>query len=92
MVVLPVAFIVSAIPAMPGGWGVREAAFAVCLHFVGVDRGPAIALSVLAGLVQLVWSLPGGVYFLLGRAAGEFRGPEEQMPPGTVPPPASASS
>lgn len=72
MVVLPVAFIVSAIPAMPGGWGVREAAFAFWFHYVGVDRGPAVALSIVNGLVQLLWSVPGGAYFLAGRAAGEF--------------------
>lgn len=90
MVVLPVAFIVSAIPAMPGGWGTRELAFAVCLHFVGVDRGPAVALSVMAGLVQLAWSIPGGVYFFLARASGEFRGAPGAPEPSDAAGPASA--
>lgn len=90
MVVLPVAFIVSAIPAMPGGWGVREAAFAFWFHFVGVDRGPAVALSILNGLVALLWSVPGGVYFLIGRAAGEFReAPESDRDDGSGGDPAS---
>lgn len=67
MVVLPVAFIVSALPMLPGGWGIREAAFAVCFHYVDVDRNPAIALSVVNGMTMLFWSLVGGVYFLLDR-------------------------
>jgi hypothetical protein len=72
MFVLPVAFIGTALPVLPGGWGVRETLFAVCFHFVGVHRNPAVALSVMNGMAQLAWSLLGGVYFLLGRAAGEF--------------------
>jgi len=67
MCVLPVAFIVSALPVLPGGWGVREAAFAYCFGLVGVGRNPAIALSVLNGMTQLFWGLLGGVYFLQGR-------------------------
>lgn len=73
MIVLPVAFIASSLPVLPGGWGLREGVFALCFHFIGVDRNPAVALSVMNGMIQLFWSLVGGVYFLLGRAAGEFR-------------------
>jgi glycosyltransferase 2 family protein len=67
MAVLPVAFIVSALPVLPGGWGIRELAFAVCFAQVGVERNPAIALSVLNGVTQTLWSLVGGVYFLVDR-------------------------
>jgi glycosyltransferase 2 family protein len=67
MVVLPAAFIVSAVPVFPGGWGVREGAFAFFFAFVGVDRNPAVALAVLNGMTMLLWSLLGGVYFLRGR-------------------------
>ena len=70
MVVLPVAFIVSALPMLPGGWGVREAAFAVCFGYVGVERNPAIALSVVGGMTHLAWSLVGGVFFLIDRSSG----------------------
>ena len=70
LVVLPVGFIVSAVPIFPGGWGLRETAFAVAFHFVGVDRNPAVALSVMAGMMMALWSLLGGVYFLLGRGSG----------------------
>lgn len=102
MIVLPVAFIASSLPVLPGGWGLRETAFAVCFHFIGVDRNPAVALSVLNGMIGTFWSLLGGVYFLSGRAAGEFRpapgdpsgmagipdpaAPAPTAAPGTVPP------
>lgn len=75
MVVLPVAFIVSALPMLPGGWGVREAAFIVCFGRLGVDRNPALALSILNGMTMLFWSLLGGVYFLLDRGAAPGGGP-----------------
>lgn len=75
MAVLPVAFIVSALPMLPGGWGIREAAFAVCFGYVGVERNPAIALSVLNGMTQMLWSLLGGVYFLIDRGASSARAP-----------------
>jgi uncharacterized protein (TIRG00374 family) len=75
MIVLPVAFIVSALPVLPGGWGVREAAFAYCFHFVGVERNPAIALSVVNGMTQLAWSLLGGIFFLADRGGGSVPAP-----------------
>lgn len=80
MIVLPVAFIVSALPMLPGGWGVRELAFVVAFSKVGVERNPAIALSILNGMTQLAWSLLGGVYFLLDRgvaATPPAAGPEK---------------
>lgn len=86
MIVLPVAFIASSLPVLPGGWGLRETVFAVCFHFIGVDRNPAVALSVMNGMIQLVWSLLGGVYFLLGRAAGEFRAAPGDSAPGDAAP------
>jgi uncharacterized protein (TIRG00374 family) len=69
MAVLPVAFIVSALPLLPGGWGIREAAFVAAFGLVDVGRNPAIALSVVNGMMMLFWSLLGGVYFLLDRDA-----------------------
>lgn len=92
MIVLPVAFIASSLPVLPGGWGLRETAFAVCFHFVGVDRNPAVALSVMNGMIQTAWGLLGGVYFLLGRAAGEFRevpGAGDEPAAAAEPPPAA---
>lgn len=88
MIVLPVAFIASSLPVLPGGWGLREGVFAVCFHYIGVDRNQAVALSVMIGMIMSVWSLVGGVYFLLGRQAGEFREVPgaDASAAGTVPP------
>ncbi len=69
LVALPVGFMISAVPVMPGGWGIRETAFAACFYFIGVDRNPAVALSVVIGFNMLLWSTLGGVYFLQRRGA-----------------------
>jgi uncharacterized protein (TIRG00374 family) len=69
MVVLPAAWMVSALPLLPGGWGLRESAFAVGFHLVGVSRNPAVALSVMGGMNMIVWSVLGGIYVILDRGA-----------------------
>lgn len=69
MVVLPAAWMVSALPLLPGGWGVRESAFAVGFHLVGVGRNAAVALSVMGGMTMIFWSLLGGLYVILDRGA-----------------------
>lgn len=70
LVILPVGFMISAIPVLPGGWGVREWGFATFFLQVGVGRTQAVALSVLGGVLMLAWSLLGGVYFVLERGSG----------------------
>ncbi len=94
MIVLPAAWIVTALPSLPGAWGVREAAFAVGFHLVGVDRSPAVALSVMGGMNQLVWSLLGGVYTILDRstvrAVTASARDEAQASPDSLPHPAGA--
>ena len=50
----------------------RRIAFAFFFRTVGVGRNEAVALSVLGGLLMLLWSLLGGIYFLLGRTTGEI--------------------
>jgi len=69
MVVLPAAWMVSALPVLPGGWGIRESAFAVGFHLVGVGRNAAVALSVMGGMNMVFWSLLGGLYVILDRGA-----------------------
>jgi uncharacterized membrane protein YbhN (UPF0104 family) len=92
MAALPVALISSAVPMLPGGWGLREAAFVKCFEFLRVERAPAIALSVLNGLLGLVWSLVGGVVFLMERGHGGPPGEKASLaaqPVGTTGSPAS---
>jgi hypothetical protein len=64
-VAIPVALMAASVPGMPGGWGVGNLAFFVALPAAGVPVGIAVALSVTYNLVQLLLSLPGGLF--LGR-------------------------
>jgi uncharacterized protein (TIRG00374 family) len=62
---LPPVLIVSAVPLLPGGWGVGEAAYGYFFALVGVaDFTLPVALSVLGRGVLLVMSLWGGVLVL----------------------------
>jgi glycosyltransferase 2 family protein len=66
IILVPVCMMVASIPALPGGWGLREGAFGFFFGARGVEVSFAFAtaLSVLIGLSQLVWSLLGGFFFL----------------------------
>ncbi len=62
---LPPVLIVSAIPLLPGGWGVGEAAYGYFFALVGVaDFTLPVALSVLGRGLLLVLSLIGGIIML----------------------------
>jgi uncharacterized protein (TIRG00374 family) len=54
----PLALEIAAVPATPGGWGLREGAMAVILARFGVDSGAAIAISVMFGLFSILANLP----------------------------------
>lgn len=64
-ILVPVCMMMASIPLLPGGWGLREGAFATFFGLVGVPVTEAVALSILIGLTQLLWSLLGGVFFML---------------------------
>lgn len=68
MVVVPIIMIVAAVPVLPGGWGVGEAAFGYFFRTVGVQNlALSIGLSVLHRFSMLLWSLLGGVFLFLSR-------------------------
>ncbi len=67
--IVPAILVVSAIPLLPGGWGVGEAAYVLFLGMAGVPPAQAVALSILWRTIQLLWALPGGVVFLLRTGA-----------------------
>jgi uncharacterized protein (TIRG00374 family) len=50
------AFIVSAIPALPGGWGTADAAYVFFFGLAGLDAGVALAVCL---LYRLFWYLSG---------------------------------
>jgi uncharacterized protein (TIRG00374 family) len=64
----PLAFCIAAIPITPGGWGLREMLFAELLGPAGISPETAVAVSAVYGGMMLVWSLFGGIPYLLYKA------------------------
>ena len=70
MALVPVCNLLSAIPVLPGGWGVGEWAFAYFFGQAGVPATEAVGLSMVYRLAMLFVSLPGGVLWFASRDAG----------------------
>jgi glycosyltransferase 2 family protein len=69
-VIVPVSLAVQMVPVSINGFGVREAVFAFSFASLGLDVGSALVLSLgSAGLIML-FSLGGGVVFLLRSRSG----------------------
>ena len=66
LVLMPPVILVTTIPISIAGWGVREGAMVTAFSFVGVLEADAFLVSILFGLVVIVFSLPGGLAWLLG--------------------------
>lgn len=79
LVVVPLATLVSAVPLLPGGWGVGEVAYAWLLTPFGVAPTEAVSLSVLLRLASLVVGLPGGVLWMTWRGHPTRQALEEEM-------------
>jgi uncharacterized membrane protein YbhN (UPF0104 family) len=56
------AFIVGAIPALPGGWGTGDAAFVFFLSKAGLAPSTALAVGL---LYRLFWYCSGGIGVVL---------------------------
>jgi len=67
LVLVPPVLLITTIPISVGGWGVRENAMIIAFGLIGVPEASALALSVLAGLLGLAVSLPGGLVWFYGR-------------------------
>ena len=64
LVVFPIVLLVSSVPVIPGGWGVREAAMVVALTPFGVAVEAAIGVSVTFGLLALAANLLPALAYL----------------------------
>ena len=67
MALVPLVNLLSAIPLLPGGWGVGEMAFAYFFGQVGIPATEAVSLSVVFRLSVLAVNLPGGLLWVLWR-------------------------
>ncbi len=65
LVVFPVITVLAAVPLTPGSLGVRETLYIQLLAPFGIASGSALLLSLLGFFVATLWSLFGGLLFLL---------------------------
>jgi uncharacterized protein (TIRG00374 family) len=65
---VPVAQMVSAVPGLPGGFGVGDLAFVALLPDAGVPAGTALALSFTYKGIHLLMALPAGFWLRRHRA------------------------
>lgn len=65
LTVFPIINAVASIPVTPGGLGTREAATVFMLGVVGVTQAKAIPLSLLIYATMLIWSMVGGIVYML---------------------------
>lgn len=66
LIYIPIGQVASALPIAPGGWGVREAMYGYMFQRAGFLFSYGTAIGLLHGLIVLIWSLFGGLLFLLG--------------------------
>jgi len=76
------AFIVGALPTLPGGWGTTDAAYVFFLGQAGVPAGAALAVCL---LYRLFWYLSGVVGAVLQLARPRASAAPEQEPAGQPP-------
>jgi glycosyltransferase 2 family protein len=62
--IMSIVFFLGALPISLAGWGVREASVVALFGLLGVDRVPALLLSLEMGLLSTLLSLPGGAVWL----------------------------
>lgn len=65
LIITPFLLILTHLPISIGGWGVREGVMIFCLSRVGVQPESALAISILAGLIQLAAGIFGGIAWML---------------------------
>jgi uncharacterized membrane protein YbhN (UPF0104 family) len=65
--IVPIAIILTIIPASIAGWGVREGALVALFSLIGANKTAVLTMSLLYGITLIVVSLPGLVTFLKGR-------------------------
>ncbi len=64
VVLTPPVSLLTVLPISMAGWGVREAGMVAALAFAGVAANDALVVSILFGLLLMLISIPGGVFWL----------------------------
>jgi uncharacterized membrane protein YbhN (UPF0104 family) len=63
----PVLLLAHTLPISIGGWGVREAAAVALLGMTGVDATSALLVSIMFGVLLVLATLPGALFWLMLR-------------------------
>jgi len=64
LLIIPVTNLITVLPISIAGWGVREAVIISGFGFLGINSEAALAVSIFYGLLILVSSIPGSIYWL----------------------------
>lgn len=73
-VLVPLSFLMQMLPVSVNGFGVREATFTVYFARLGLPAEAALALSLVAAALILVFSLSGALVYLTRRRQGSGKG------------------
>ncbi|MBT7485323.1 MAG: flippase-like domain-containing protein [Rhodospirillales bacterium] len=65
LALFPPVMLATTLPISIAGWGVREGAMVAAFGLIGVSQEGAVVLSLLAGMLAIVASLPGGIIWLM---------------------------
>jgi uncharacterized protein (TIRG00374 family) len=66
LVLIPPVILIMTLPISIAGWGVREGAMVGAFAFVGVAEGDAFVVSLLFGILNVIFAIPGGFLWLMG--------------------------
>ena len=67
LVLIPPVMLITTMPISIAGWGVRETAMVYVLGLVGVSEADSLVISVIIGILFLIVSLLGGLFWLSGK-------------------------
>jgi uncharacterized protein (TIRG00374 family) len=70
----PIVFLAKSFPLSFAGWGAREFAMVYFFGFVNVDSPSATGMSIIAGVLVLVSSMPGGILWLMNKDIRQIEG------------------
>lgn len=72
LTIFPIVTVFTAVPITPGGFGIREGLFAELFGGVGVPIFQAVPLSLLMYAGGLIWSLFGGLMFIIYKSGTDI--------------------
>jgi glycosyltransferase 2 family protein len=73
LVAMPPVFLLTFIPISLAGWGIREGAMVGIFLLVGADKDHILAVSIVYGLILIISSLPGGLFWLNSKHHSEAK-------------------